>query len=131
MRPKTNSTTDTALCKKLYKLLKEHSREERVTPKTTLIAEGSKSDKLYYISEGIVRGWTNHDGNEVTFQFISENGIFCSIESFWFGSTSSYSIESIESSLLFAVDRNTVLHLLKTDMDFLSLFNEFIIRRFL
>jgi len=115
----------------LFEILKTHFKEEHYKAKTAIIREGQKSNKFYYLEEGLLRGWLNHEGREITFQFLFEGRLFCSIESFWFKRNSAYTVETIESAKLFAVDRSVIFNLLETDAGFLILFNEYIIRRFL
>lgn len=93
-----------------------------------LIQEGATSNRFYYLKKGLLRGWTNNDGKEVTFQFLFEDHVFCSAESFFYNTPCSYSIETIEDSLLLSVDK-TQMDVLQKDPVFLHLFNQYLISR--
>jgi len=121
--------TDKTQHKRLFDILEIYFKEEKFKAKSSIIKEGQNSSKLFYLKDGLLRGWTNYEGKEITFQFLFEGQLFCSMESFWFQKPSTYSVETIENSILFSVERSTILKLLDTNHEFLKLFNEYIIDR--
>ncbi|WP_269236104.1 Crp/Fnr family transcriptional regulator [Flavobacterium flavigenum] len=117
---------------KLYKMLCGHFTETIIVKsKKLIISEGERSENFYYLKKGILRGWTIHDGKEITFQFQVENHFFCSIESFWYNKNSLYSVESITESELYSVRRDVMIPLLSQNLELLTLFNEYIVQRLL
>jgi CRP-like cAMP-binding protein len=89
--------------------------------KTTLLEEGTVARKLYRIIKGAARGWFNHDGKEISFQFFFEGDTVSSIESFRKGVPSAFSIETIEPCELH--------WMYKTDLDFVIQDDVFLRRR--
>ncbi len=77
-----------------------------VPAKTILLNEGKISNKAYYIEKGCLRLWFNNNGNDVTFQFFFENEAVSSIESFSKKKPSLFSIEAIESSIVYYITKN-------------------------
>jgi CRP-like cAMP-binding protein len=76
-----------------------------IPAKTILLPEGDVSKYAYFIKEGCLRLWFNNKGKDITFQFFFENEGVSSIESFRSGEPSIFSIESIESSTVYAVSK--------------------------
>lgn len=64
--------------------------------KTVLLQEGDIATKVFWIEKGCMRVWLNKDGQEITFQFFLENSMVSSIESFWKGVPSKFTLETIE-----------------------------------
>lgn len=93
-----------------------------------IIQEGAASNKFYYLKKGLLRGWTNNDGKEITFQFLFEDHVFCAAESFFYNTPCSYSIEAIEDSVLLSVDK-VQMDPLQKDPTFLHLLNQYLISR--
>lgn len=112
----------------LIDILFKSGKEEKYKPKTIIIEEGIISKKFYYLKKGILRGWTNYDGKEISFQFLFEDHIFCSSESFFYNRPSSYTIETIENCTVFSIEK-TVIDKLSENNDFLNLFNKYLISR--
>ncbi|WP_418122070.1 Crp/Fnr family transcriptional regulator [Chryseobacterium sp. PTM-20240506] len=79
-----------------------------VPAKTILLKENEVSLHAYYIEKGLARAWYNNDGKDVTFQFFTENTMFSSLESFRKGLPSMVSFETIESCILWKIDKPTV-----------------------
>ncbi|SFW66262.1 cAMP-binding domain of CRP or a regulatory subunit of cAMP-dependent protein kinases [Sinomicrobium oceani] len=121
--PDVNST--------FYHLLEEHLTPEYAKSKAMIIREGKRSGKFYYLKKGILRGWTLHEGKEVTFQFLFENHFFCSMESFWYNKQSLYSVQAIEDVELLAIDKQKTMELLAQKPALLATFNEYLMNRLL
>ena len=73
--------------------------------KTILLKEGEISKKAYFIEKGCLRVWFNNNGKDVTFQFFFENDRVSSTESFKKNIPSLVSIETIETSIVWAIDK--------------------------
>ncbi|MCP1996101.1 Crp/Fnr family transcriptional regulator [Flavobacterium sp. HSC-61S13] len=116
---------------RLFDLLQSYFSAISVKSKTKLIEEGQRSKQFYFLKKGVLRGWTLHDGKEITFQFLYEEQFFCSIESFWYDKPSQYTLETLEDADLLMIDKERLLELLKRDLPLLQAFNEYIIQRML
>ncbi|ASK28873.1 hypothetical protein CEY12_01560 [Chryseobacterium sp. T16E-39] len=112
----------------LIEILFKSGKVENYKPKTVIIEEGVVSKKFYYLKKGILRGWTNYDGKEITFQFLFEDHIFCSSESFFYNRPSSYTVETVEACTLLSIEK-TVIDQLSENNEFLNLFNKYLIGR--
>lgn len=95
---------------------------------TIIIQEGDVSSKFYYLEKGLLRGWTNNEGKEITFQFLFENQMFCATEGFFYKTPSLYSIEAIEDSVVFCIHKSQM-DLLRNDKTFQILFNKYLVSR--
>ena len=115
----------------LYRLLREYFTPVSIAAKHLLIEEGHYSKYFYFVQQGALRGWTLHEGKEVTFQFVFEGGFFCSIESFWYDKPSHYTVEALENTILLALDKNTLRTLIEEDIAIVKAFNSFMIDRVL
>jgi CRP-like cAMP-binding protein len=76
-----------------------------VPAKSILLHEGEVARTFYWIQTGCVRVWFNNNGDDITFQFFFENSAVASIESFRKGIPSSVTVETIEPSVLWYVDK--------------------------
>ncbi|PJZ58417.1 Crp/Fnr family transcriptional regulator [Leptospira barantonii] len=76
-----------------------------VPAKTVLLNEGAISKKLFFIEKGCVRVWLNNNGKNLTFQFLFENQTVASIESFRKAIPSPVTIETIEPSILWYIQK--------------------------
>ncbi|MGG7505512.1 Crp/Fnr family transcriptional regulator [Chryseobacterium arthrosphaerae] len=92
---------------KWRKFLSSFERME-IPAKTLLLKEGEVSSNAFYIEKGIVRAWYNNDGKDVTFQFFLENTMFSSLESFKKGLPSMVSFETVESCVLYKINKPDV-----------------------
>ena len=79
-----------------------------VLPKTVLLKEGDIAHQLFLIEKGCLRAWHNHDGKDVTGQFFFENESVSSIESLRKDIPSQITIESIEPSVLWWIDKQNL-----------------------
>lgn len=76
---------------------------------STLLESGSVASKLFFIKSGAVRMWFNNDGEDVTLQFFFEGSPVCSFESFFNGSPSEFSIETIEPSEIIVIEKDELM----------------------
>ena len=82
--------------------IKKLFTREEIGAKTALVNEGAVAKKIYYLETGSARTWFNYDGKDVTFQFIFEGQFISSFESLISGAPSWYSIETMESSVVYS-----------------------------
>jgi len=91
-------------------------REEVYPAKTILLEEGQVATKVFWVKKGCMRVWLSHEGQEVTFQFFLENSMVSSIESFWKGVPSKFSLETIESTEVWVADKSDIKPLLEESL---------------
>lgn len=95
---------------------KPYFREETYAAKTVLLEEGEVANKVFWIKKGCMRVWLNKDGQEVTFQFFLENSMVSSIESFWKGMPSKFTLETIEPTEVWVADKRDIGPLLEESL---------------
>ncbi|WP_158963061.1 Crp/Fnr family transcriptional regulator [Myroides fluvii] len=115
----------------LFALLREYFIPISLPTKTNLLEEGQYSKHFYFVKQGVLRGWTLHEGKEVTFQFVFEGDFFCSIESFWYNKPSQYTLEALEPVELLALDKQQLNELMQKNIQILEAFTSYIIARLL
>ncbi|MGL5235393.1 MAG: Crp/Fnr family transcriptional regulator, partial [Empedobacter falsenii] len=76
-----------------------------VPSKTILLNVGEVSKKMFLIEEGCIRAWFNNDNKDITLQFFFEKELVGSIESFRKNIPSQTNIETIESSVLWWIQK--------------------------
>lgn len=82
-----------------------------------LFKAGSIASKIYFIEQGIVRGFTLKGQKEVTFWFGSEGDFVVSYYSYIARKPGYGTVELLEDSILYSVDITTLQELFKTDID--------------
>jgi len=80
-------------------------KREEIPAKAVLLKEGEIARKVYFIEKGCFRLSFNNDGKDITFQFFFEGEGISSAESFRYNQPSSYSIESLESSIVHSLTK--------------------------
>ncbi len=85
--------------------LNNYFKEIKVPRHKTLLLEGETAKNIYFIKSGCLRMWYNNKGKDVTFQFFFEGDAVASIESFWTGRPSIFSLESIEPAVLVVLSK--------------------------
>jgi CRP-like cAMP-binding protein len=76
----------------------QHLFEEITIPrKTVLLREGEVSKRIFFVKQGVLRLWVNHNGIDTTFRFCFENE---AASSFFGNEPSIFAIESIEPSTI-------------------------------
>lgn len=115
----------------IFQLISQYNLEEiSVQAKTILLNEGERSQKLYFVKQGCLRMWINHNGNEITTQFFFEGKAVASMESLLTGEPSDFTIETLEPCILYVMERQQFLDLLEKDSEFKQWFNSLILNRF-
>lgn len=82
--------------------------ELSVPAKTILLEQGKQASKVYWIKKGCIRAWLESEGEEITFQFFTENSLVSSIESFWTGKPSTFTLETVETCELLVADKSNI-----------------------
>lgn len=90
--------TDWEQFKHLFKRLE-------VSAKSILLNEGEIAKNAFYIEKGCLRIYFNNDGKDVTFQFFFEGDWVSSVESFRSNQPSLFTIESLESCVIYSVSK--------------------------
>lgn len=80
----------------------------QIPAKTVLLKEGEISRKLFLIKKGCIRAWFNNNGKDVTFQFFFENNTVASVESFRKRIPSPVTIETIEPTTLWYINKKDI-----------------------
>lgn len=100
--------------------------------KTVLLREGDVPGKLFVVEKGCLRIWMNNEGKDLTIQFFFENQIVASLESFRKGTKSPVSIESVEPSVIWYINKQDADRILMESMEnevLRNVFVEFIFER--
>ncbi|NCD69066.1 Crp/Fnr family transcriptional regulator [Mucilaginibacter agri] len=95
-----------------------------VPAKSVLLEEGSVSQNYIFIEKGCVRTFFNNKGDDKTVQFFFENDGLSSLDSFINHIPSTFTIETIEPSIIYLLPRQYVAQLiddLSHEPDFTSL----------
>lgn len=115
----------------IFQLIEQYNLEEiHVPAKTVLLNEGEKSQCIYFVKQGCLRMWTNHNGNEITTQFFFESKAVASMESLLTGEPSDFTLETLEACTLYVMEKQLFLELLEKDSAFKEWFNNLILNRF-
>lgn len=92
----------TETIEKIKKIFTKHE----FPAKTTLVTEDLIASNIYYIESGAARVYLNHDGKEITIQFLFEDGFITSIESIISNEKSWYTIETMEPVTVYSIGTN-------------------------
>lgn len=104
--------------------------EKEIAPKTILLNEGEISSYIHFVKKGCLRQWFNKDGKDVTTQFFFEGQAVASIESFMDNEPSLFGIESLETSWIISVTKDTFEELMQTYPTLKNAFQDYIFQRF-
>ena len=104
-------------------------KELTVPAKTVLLQEGEVSKKAYFIVKGCLRLWFNNKGNDITFQFFFENEGVSSIESFNTGEPSLFSIESVEPSIVYELNKANYKKIFFDNPEYNAIIHDVILKR--
>lgn len=85
---------------------------QKFPAKTTLLYEGEIATKVFLVKKGALRLWNNNDGDDITIQFFFEDHFVASFESFQTQSPSKFSLECLEDSEVFVLERKTLAEML-------------------
>ena len=105
----------------------QHLLEVLTIPsKTVLLYEGEISQKIFFVKQGALRLWANHNGEDITFRFCFENE---GVSSFFGKEPSLFTIETIESSTLVVLKLEDFKKLLDITPEYKDMFIELLLRR--
>lgn len=80
--------------------------------KTVLLEEGTISGHYFFVEEGCIRAHFNNNGDDKTVQFFFENEGLTSLESFLNNTPSTFTIETVEHSVLVLLPKEQVMNLI-------------------
>jgi CRP-like cAMP-binding protein len=105
----------------------QHLFEEITIPsKTVLLHEGEISQRIFFVKQGALRLWTNHNGEDITFRFCFENE---AASSFLGSEPSMFTIESLEKSTIMIVNIKDFMMLLDEIPEYKDAFINILISR--
>jgi hypothetical protein len=102
-----------------------------VDARVTLLGEGEKARRIYFIKEGCLRLWMNNNGKEITNQFFFEGSLVASLESVLTNQPSDFYLESLEKSVLYVLEKERFEQLWEQDAEFKAWFDNYILKRFI
>ncbi len=85
-----------------------------------LLSAGSRSKKIFYVEEGLLRLYYNKDGKDITHQFFSEGNLYVPIENIFLNQAYPYHLELLENSMIRSVDFSVIENRLENDMKYLN-----------
>lgn len=113
----------------LLKYFEGQTTVKKIGAREVLLKEGQRSQQLFYVEKGCLRGWFNHEGNELTFQFVFEGQFVASFESFWDNQPSLYTIESIEPATLYVIRKKDFQHVIEKNPKVKDAFHAYVFKR--
>ncbi|MFD1318232.1 Crp/Fnr family transcriptional regulator [Loigolactobacillus zhaoyuanensis] len=120
-----------AFLKKYGSMLTDGLYMEQAPALTTLLYQGDISHSLYFIKQGSLRLWHNNGDKDITMQFFFENQMVSAFESIYLATASLYSIESLENTILYRLDRDNLLKLMDNSEELQHDILNFICERFI
>ncbi|HEM3635714.1 TPA: Crp/Fnr family transcriptional regulator [Streptococcus suis] len=85
--------------------IQPHLIYKEIKAKDYLLDEGQVSHMIYLVKSGALRLWHNHDGKDITIQFFFEGDSVSSLESFLTKTESIYSLQAIEDTVVYCLNR--------------------------
>ncbi len=104
--------------------------EKNIPARTELLKVGEVSTQIHFIKKGCLRMWFNADGKDITFQFFFEGQPVASIDSFLSQQPSLFSLESIEPTTLFSINKDNLERLYELYPSLKEGFYQLIFQRF-
>ena len=105
----------------VQKVIEEHFIAEEFPKNHVLIKEGQYVHKLFFLEEGMVRSFHYAEDKEVNSWFYTPNQFFTSWYSFHEKNASLESMETLEPSLIYAIDHSNYHKLMDTYPEFQKL----------
>jgi len=88
---------------KIIEQLTSHLREEHLPKKHLLLKEGQIAKRVYFIQEGLARGFFYHKKKEKTSWFRQAGDFMVSVNSFFTQSQTTENIELVEDCMLYSL----------------------------
>lgn len=85
-----------------------------------LLAEGSKSQKIFYVEKGLLRLYYNKDGKDITQMFFTEKMFYMPIESTLLKEYYPYHLELLEAGKIRTANYKDIEAIMETDNKFQS-----------
>ncbi|MEO8239203.1 MAG: Crp/Fnr family transcriptional regulator [Flavobacterium sp.] len=80
-----------------------------------LLSEGNKSQKIFYVEEGLLRLYYNKDGKDITQQFFVEKMFYKPIENILLNKNYPYQLELLEAGKIRTANFNDIEIIMETD----------------
>ncbi|WP_412990309.1 Crp/Fnr family transcriptional regulator [Pediococcus siamensis] len=119
------------LFEKYKKLVQNQIPIETIPANETLLLQGKISHYLYFIKKGALRLWHNDGDKDVTVQFFFENQMVSAFESLFLDTESLYSIESMEKTTVYKLDKQSIFKLMENTPEFQRDVLTFVCERFI
>lgn len=101
-----------------------------IPSKTIILEEGKVADRIYLIRKGCMRLFFYNEGKDITFQFFFEGDFVASFDSFYKGTPSLFSLETIEPSEVLSIKKEDFYSKIESNPSLRVLYEEKIIERF-
>ena len=93
-------------------------QREELPARHLLLRPGQVVQRLYFVGQGLVRGYALHAGQEISFWFMSEVDFAISIVSFFTQQPSTEYLELLESNVVYSIDHQQLDVLYRTFPEF-------------
>lgn len=114
----------------LFLKYQDHFQPLKVKRGNLLLKEGMIARQIYFVEEGILRLWYNHNGEEITLQFFQEEQWVSSFESFYDQLPSQFNLEAVTECKLWTITYDTLQQLINQDSNAKDTLFAYIVRRF-
>lgn len=84
---------------------KDLGKTRNLYKKSSLLHQGTVSKSVYFVKSGCLRMCYNDNGNDITIKFFIAGDIVASLDSFYHGKPSKFSIESVIPSSVVSIDK--------------------------
>lgn len=122
-------TSHAELDKELIDKILSHCSRKEVNKGAFLLRAGEKIQHSFFVEKGLLKQYyVDKKGKEHILQFAPENWLMADRESEYFDQPSSYSIEAVEASEVFFINKDLIMKLSKTDDRFIA-FNNLLLHR--
>lgn len=92
-----------ALCGGCLESLKEHLLPQTLQAQELLLEAGQTNDRFYWIETGLIRFFSDADGEDITTGFYREGDFFCAVSSFFAHKPATESICAEETTHLLSI----------------------------
>ena len=104
-------------------------RREALPARHHLLAPGQVARRVYFVEAGLVRGYSLHEGREVSSWFMREGDFVISVVSFLTQAPATEYLELLEASVLYAISHDE-LHRLYREFPEFNLFGRVLTERY-
>ena len=109
---------------------KDVFRDKTSKRKTLLLTQGECAQRIFFITDGVMRLFHNNDGKEITLQFFTEGQCVSSFESFYQKQPGKFSIETVTDCQYYYLTRNDFENILRQTPSVKDEFFDYLCGRF-